>query len=117
MRYLLIVLVLVMAVPVMALDGEVFVDGAITSLSGGNVLEKTNYTLTGELRHTIDSFTPYFKGEVDFNSAFTAGSKGYELGVEYKVGGGLIMRAGYNSEIFPDESKQSLYKIGAGFRF
>ncbi len=119
MRYLLIVLALVvaMSVPVKAFEGEVFVDGAITSLSGGNVLEKTNYTLTGELRHSIESFTPYVKGEVDFNSAFAAGSKEYEVGVEYNVSGGLIIRAGYNSEIFPDKSKQSLYKVGAGFRF
>lgn len=119
MKYLLMALVLVLAmcVPVMALEGEVFVDGAISDLSSGDVLTRTTYTLSGELRHSIESFTPYAKGEVNFDSTFDGGSKEYEVGVEYNVKGSLIIRAGYNSEIFPDKSKQSLYKIGAGFRF
>jgi len=103
-----------------AFEGEVFMDASATSLSSGDVLRKTAYTLSAEVRHNIGHLTPYALGEVDFDSTFDETSYMYEVGVELSLstlGKGFIIRGGYSEEGYPSGSEERLYKVGVGFRF
>lgn len=113
-----LMVLLLLPVSAMALNGEAFIDAALTDEGNSDVKVDTTYTFSGKLWQDTDYGKAYVSATADLDSAgFDVLSRKYIVGVEVPVYEGLIGRVSYSVEKFRDRTHENLYKVGVGYRF